>query len=99
MEPFFNSFFPIIKLKIKDKKIIEIYSSDSALGENSYLIPAKISGSDGEIVFNGKYLLDGIKSEDSDQVFLGLNGDNKPALIKTPNNSSFFYILMPIKNS
>ncbi|HEY4496866.1 MAG TPA: DNA polymerase III subunit beta [Candidatus Paceibacterota bacterium] len=95
----FTSRVKDIKIKIKDKKVIEIYSSDSSLGENNYLIPAKIKGENEEIVFNGKYLLDGAKSEDSDQIFLGLNGDNKPTLIKTPNNTSYFYILMPIKNS
>jgi len=27
---------------------------------------------------------------------LGFNEDNKPALLKSPNDASYFYLLMPI---
>lgn len=86
-----------VKLRSKDKKVLEVYSSDNSLGENKYLIPAKITGNTFETTFNLKYLLDGVRAEDNDQIFLGINEDNKPALIKTPNSNSYFYILMPVK--
>ena len=86
-----------IKLSTKDKKIIEIYSGDNAVGENKYLIPAKIEGPNVEAVFNWKYLLDGIRTGVGKDVFLGLNGSEKPAMIKDPGDESYFYILMPIK--
>lgn len=86
-----------VKLKVKDKKVLEVYSSDNALGENNYLIPAKVSGSDCEVAFNWKYLLDGVKAVSGEQVFIGLNGENKPAIINTPGDSMYFYVLMPIK--
>ncbi len=87
-----------VKLRTKDKKVLEVYSSDSALGENNYLIPAKISGEQTEIVFNWRFLLEGIKSGSSKEVFLGLNGNNKPAVIKSPEDTSCFYILMPVRS-
>ncbi len=86
-----------VKLKIKDKKVLEIYSSNSAIGENNYLIPAKISGPEMEAAFNWRYLLDGLKGGTSENVFLGLNGSERPAVIKNPDDESYFYILMPIK--
>lgn len=86
-----------VKLKSEDKKILEIYSSDNSLGENKYLIPGKISGDGFQTTFNLKYLLDGVKAEDSESIYLGLNEDNRPAVIKTPNSTSYFYILMPVK--
>ena len=86
-----------IKLKIDGKKVIEVYSSDNVLGENNYLVPAKVTGADGQIVFNWKYLLDGVKALSGEQVSIGLNGDNKAAIIKAPGDTSYFYILMPIK--
>ncbi len=86
-----------VKLRVKEGKVIEVYSSDTALGENKYLIPAKINGSAFEATFNLRYLTEGVKAEESDQVFLGVNEDNRPAVLKTPNNQNYFYILMPVK--
>ncbi len=86
-----------VKLRSKDKKVLEVYSSDTSLGENKYLIPGKISGEGFESTFNLKYLLDGVRAEDTETIYLGINEDNKPALIKTPNNVNYFYILMPVK--
>ncbi len=86
-----------VRLKIKDKKVLEVYSSDNALGENNYLVPAKINGADCEVTFNWKYLLDGVKAIAGEQVFVGLNGENKPAIINTPGDLLYFYVLMPIK--
>ena len=86
-----------IKLSTKDKKIVEIYSGDNSDGENKYLIPAKIEGPAVEVVFNWKYLLDGVRTGSGKEAFLGLNGGEKPAVIKTPGDETCFYILMPIK--
>jgi DNA polymerase-3 subunit beta len=89
-----------IKIAVKDKaKNMEIYSFNQVIGENQYLIPAKIKGSSIEIVFNWRFLMDGIKNIDSEDVFIGFNGDNKPAIIKNSKDSSYFYVLMPIKAS
>jgi DNA polymerase-3 subunit beta len=77
---------------------VEIYSSNQYLGENSYLIPTKIKGPEfKEITFNWRYLLDGLKAIDSENFFFGINGDNKPAVIKPIEEAAYFYILMPIK--
>jgi len=86
-------------LRLKDsKKILEVYSASQYLGENNYLIPVKVKGKDfGEIKFNWRYLLDGVKIIDGDNIIFGINGEVKPAIIKSPEDVSYFYILMPIK--
>ena len=51
-----------VKLKSKnDKKVLEVFSADHSVGENHYLIPAKIKGDEFEVAFNRRYLLDGLK--------------------------------------
>ncbi len=86
-----------IKISIKDNsKNIKVFSSNQSLGENNYLIPAKIKGAGVEIIFNWRFIIDGIKSINSDNIFFGFNGGNKPVLIKSPTDISCFYILMPI---
>jgi len=87
-----------IKFIIKEgAKNIEVFSFNQSLGENRYLIPAKIKGAAAEVAFNWRFLLDGIKNLASENVFIGLNGSAKPALINSLKDSSWFYVLMPIK--
>ena len=88
-----------VKLKVlENKKTLEVYSSNAGLGENKYLVPVKSNGAPISISFNLKYLMDGLKPYDSEQIILGLNNSSKPSIIKSEKNPFFFYILMPIKN-
>ncbi len=93
----FSSRTSEVKVKIlENKKALEISSSDQTVGENSYLLPARLQGSAKEIGFNWRYLADGLKALKTDEAFLALNDDNKPSLIKSPNDASYFYLLMPV---
>lgn len=89
-----------VKLKSKEgKKVMEVSSATQHLGENHYLIPIKTKGNEFEAVFNWRFLLEGLKSFNSEEVMIGLNGDQRAAIIKSQKDFSYFYILMPIKNS
>ena len=88
-----------VNLTIQDKRLLKVYLTNQNLGENNYLVPVKINGEDFEgVSFNWRFLLDGLKVIDSDNIIFGVNGNNKPAIIKSPDNTNYFYILMPIKN-
>ena len=78
------------------KKTVEVSSRDSASGENTYLLSAKVSGGSQELAFNWHYLLDGLKCVPGEEVVFGLNHDNKPALLRSAADTSFFYVVMPI---
>lgn len=86
-----------VKLKIQEsKKSIEVLSSDQAVGENNYVLSAKIQGKLKEIIFNWRYIMDALKVLKSDDVFFGINNENEPAEIKSLGDGSYFYILKPI---
>lgn len=86
-----------VKIKISDnKKSLEISSADQAVGENKYLLPARINGKGGEIVFNWHYLSEVLKILNSSEVFFGINDENEPALLRPVGDDSYFYILKPI---
>ena len=88
-----------VKIITKESnKSIEVFSFSQIIGENKYLIPAKINGATMEAVFNWRFVLDGLKNIKSENIFLGLNSSNKPALIRSNEDESWFYVLMPIKN-
>lgn len=88
-----------VKFKINEsKKVLEVYSASQYLGENNYLIPVKLKGEGfPEIAFNWHYFLDGLKVVSQENLLFGVNNNNKPSVIKSPEDASYFYILMPIK--
>lgn len=97
----FTDRFNEIKFLIKDDfKNIEIYSTNQSVGENKYIIPIKNKiklNNQLEIALNWQFLLDGIKNIKSENIYFGLNTLNKPIIIKSPDDQSWFYILMPLK--
>ncbi len=89
-----------IHLKLKGDKTLEVYAVNQFLGENNYLIPIKIQGKTfTDIVFNWRYLLDGLKALNGKDIILNLNGEVRPAMLRSANDDSLLYIAMPIKNS
>ncbi len=86
-----------VKLKAQEnKKAVAILSADQALGENSYILTAKIQGKLGEITFNWRYIADVLKVLKTEEVWFGINSENEPAEIKSLGDASYLYILKPI---
>lgn len=82
-----------------NKKALEVSSADQALGDNTYFLPAKIKGGAIETFFNWRYLADPIKVMKTEELQIGFQEETNPALLKSPNDSSYFYILKPILKS
>lgn len=82
-----------------EERALKIFSADEAVGENTYLLPAKIKGGAGEVGFNWRYLRDGLRAIQSEEIFFGLNEENKPAMLRSTKDNSYFYIVMPILKS
>ena len=80
-------------------KTIDVSSADQTLGENKTVLPAKIKGDIPEVVFNWRYLSDPMKSIKGSEVFLGLQEDAAPALVRAVSDPSYFYVLKPILKS
>ena len=87
-----------LRLKVVPKKsLVEIFSQDAEIGENISELKGEISGKETEVIFNHKYLLDGLNNIDSNKIMFGLNGNTNPGILKPIGDSSFTYIIMPIK--
>lgn len=80
----------------KQKNVIEIFSHDDVLGENTYLVPAKVEGELKNTSFNWKYLIDGIRMCEGEEILFKINSENRPAIVSSPKDTSFFYLVMPI---
>lgn len=82
-----------------DLKNIKMFSSNHEVGESEYILPAKIKGNKIGIIFNWRFIMDSLKNIKTESVSIGFNGEDRPSLIKSPEDKSFVYILMPIKSS
>ncbi len=80
-----------------NKKFLEIRASESTLGENTYKVPAKISGEDFKATFNWKYVLQGLQASDGEEILMQVAGPEKPVCFQNPKNARFLYVVMPIR--
>jgi DNA polymerase III subunit beta len=82
---------------IPSKGEVVILSTNSGLGENITSIKAEIKGEEVEIVFNYRYLLDGLNNLQSDQVIIKTSNQGAPGVFIPSNKEGYLYIVMPIR--
>lgn len=92
----FSSKVNNITLVLK-KGQLEVLSNDADLGENRSQVPAEIKGGDLSVNFNYRYILDGLTNISSKKVFLGMNSESSPMVIRPAGEDDYLYIIMPIK--
>lgn len=79
---------------------ILIESASSAVGEEKTLIAAKIEGEPQKIVFDYRYLLDGLNNLPSEEVIFEFVSPSAPALMRpklADQSPDYLYIIMPIR--
>ena len=91
----FSSRIQDVKLKFDPPKPLLISSTSAEVGEVRSKLEGKLEGKPIEIVFNWKYLLDGLTALDSSEVLFGVNEANLPAILKPIGDKSYLYVLMP----
>ena len=87
----------VIELK-PGKKVLAI-SSSTAMGEENSNLNVEIEGDkDLKIVFDYRYLLDGLNIIEGDDVVFMAGSESSPAVVKSvKENESLLYIVMPIR--
>ncbi len=89
-----------IKFKIdSSKEEIQIFSQSADLGEYHGSSNAKIKGETLLISFNHRFLIDGLLNIEGNQIIFEINGEEGPAILKSAQDQSYFYVIMPIKSS
>ena len=84
-----------IKLTLKNKELM-ISSNSPEIGK----VEEKISiDNSGEIAisFSSKYMLEAIKSFNSDKVHILMNNDNSPIIVKSDDEKTLVQLVLPIK--
>ena len=87
-----------LKFLAKENQVI-VSSLNSQVGENKAILSAEVIGENNEIVFNYRYLIDGLTSLSGDEVSLEIVNDDTPGLIRSTTDKHYLYLIMPIKNN
>ncbi|MCY4630917.1 MAG: DNA polymerase III subunit beta [bacterium] len=67
------------------------------VGEATEEVAASYEGEDLVIAFNAQYLHDGVEALDCEQIVLLTADKLKPALLRSPTEDDFLYVLMPLR--
>ena len=61
------------------------------------ILSVSVIGSDVEIGFNNRYLLDALKNSDTDEIKLVLNGSLAPMIVKPVSGDAFTFLVVPMR--
>jgi DNA polymerase III subunit beta len=79
------------------KNQLEIVTETPDIGEARETIPIKYTENDISVAFNPEFLLDPLKTLDSDEIFMEITDELSPGVIKS--DVPFLYVLMPMRIS
>ncbi|MFA6588401.1 MAG: DNA polymerase III subunit beta [Patescibacteria group bacterium] len=76
-------------------------AANAQVGASDVKMSASVDGKDGKIVFNWRFLLDGLNVLGTDEVILRLNDEKSPGLLEPKDHdklpTKFRYLVMPIR--
>lgn len=81
----------------KEKGQISLSVEAQGLGNAKESIPAKITGESGDIAFNVKYLMDGLKALPAKEFQMQLNAANQPVILTPLGGIKMTYLVMPVQ--
>jgi DNA polymerase III subunit beta len=87
-----------IKINISEKGMI-ITAKEPDKGRSYEEIPIDFSGKEIEIGFNVRYLLDFLKSVETNKINFKYSQDQKPTLLQANEKEDYLYVVMPLKLS
>ena len=94
--------YNIVKLAFEEG-LMRISSNSPEIGEAEETIAAEVTGDDVTIAFNASYLMDAVKSLDSDTFILSLQGANaqgmnlSPITIREEVDQNYIYVVTPVR--
>ncbi len=69
----------------------------TAVGKANDFIETRFEGSELEIGFNNRYMLDAVKNVDADELLFEFNGPNRPLKILPVKGDSFLMLVVPMR--
>lgn len=90
-----NDKYNIVKFDIKEDSMTILAKSE--VGNVNEKVTIKLDGKDMVIAFNGKYLIDYLKTIDEDFVNIKLNSPIDPCVLTSSISDDFIYLVLPVR--
>ncbi len=87
-----------VNIFVRSKGKIEVSATSSQVGDSSSTIDAQVEGKDGDISFNGKYILDVLSNIKEENVEFEISGKLNPGVIRLEGKKDYTYIIMPLRS-
>src|SRR5699024_10455403 len=88
----------VIRLDTLDDHLIEITSNSPEIGNvKEQLSAISIEGDPLKISFSSRYLLDTLRTIDSEKVQINFTGAMRPFIIKTPEDDHILQLILPVR--
>lgn len=76
---------------------VDLWVNEMDRGQAHETIDATLDGNELTVAFNPDYLIAGIEAAGSDEITIDTSDPMKPAVIRSPENPAFLYLLMPVR--
>lgn len=90
--------YNVVKLDFHDAQL-HISSSNPDIGHAEETVPASIEGDGLQIAFNASYLVDVLKTLDSETCTISLHQPLSPITITEPDDPNFIYVVTPVRTA
>ena len=85
----------MIRLNVIEKNIV--IRSNTEIGDVYEKVDSIQDGEDLNIAFNSKYILEGIKIMDVDEIDLNFMGSLNPCIINGVDDENYTYLVLPVR--
>ena len=85
----------LIKLNVEDDMIV--IKSNSEIGDVNEEMSAVANGETVDIAFNSRYILEGIKVIETEEIELHFMGSLNPCIIKPVGDNNYTYLVLPVR--
>ena len=86
----------VIRLRAQTGSLV-LSATTNEVGDSRAELEAEVDGSEIQIAFNARYVLDALGVIECDQVELRFDGPLSPGLIKAPPTDDYRYVIMPVR--
>ncbi|MGN1361220.1 MAG: DNA polymerase III subunit beta [Eggerthellaceae bacterium] len=82
-----------------DGQVLTLSATAHDVGSTTETVPVTCDGESAEIAFNCTYVEDGLRSVETDEVYLDVQSSQKPGILRAVGGEDFLYLIMPIRIS
>lgn len=86
-----------VKMSLQEDSIL-IESHSQEIGRVHEQTPAQLEGDSLQISYNSRYIMEGLRACQSEEVYLNFSGTSSPTMTKPVDGDDFLYVTMPLRS-